>query len=341
MISRTKSPPAVMLKLLYCFSALGLLVMFVYTIILNRPANNFPARTEITKDSARRPFVFLTQTEQCLSTKLIQNLELSTSWRCRCDVFVLSYRKECIEEKPLHFTYLFDNRTTWGSGRNLLFFHAMDQRPGYTYYIFTDDDVVLKFSDDSTPEMKQFTPIHAFQNWLLDFEPAVGVVDYEFRKEGENVRNKMRTVCGIFNSTSLANPTIFFDPLFNAFHVNAVPHIFPLDTHHEGANWWLTDKYVASFVELKFRGQALLFFPVALENPLHRSYPRSLQGTKEAWQKFIDDVQKQAPVQYANHSLFEEYKKDPGLYVQTSRTYCMKVTRHQPIVPFAHFSREK
>ena len=341
MIYRSKSPRAVMLKIFYCFSALGLLVLFDYAIILNIPANIFLARTEITKESARRPFVFLTQTEQCLSPKLIQNLKLNTSWGCRCDVIVLSYKQECIEDKPLHFTYLFDRRTTWGSGRNLLFFHAMDQRPGYTYYIFTDDDVVLKFSDAYTPVMKQFTPISAFQNWLLDFEPAVGVVDYELRAGGQRVRNKMRTVCGNFNSTSLANPTIFFDPLFNAFHVNAVHHIFPLDTHHEGTNWWLTDKYVASVVELKFRGQALLFFPVAVENPLHRGYPKSLQGTKEAWQGFIDDVQKKAPLQYANHSLFEEYRKNPGLYVETSRTYCMKVTRHQPIVPFAHFAREK
>ena len=61
------------------------------------------------------------------------------------------------------------------------------------------------------PEMKQFTPIYTFKNWLLDFEPAVGVFDYELRNEGQRVRNKMRTVCGNFNSTSLANPPIFFD----------------------------------------------------------------------------------------------------------------------------------
>ena len=58
--------------------------------------------TEKKADSAR-PFVFLTQTEQCLRQKLITNLELSTSLKCRCDVIVLSYQRECrAENSPSH-----------------------------------------------------------------------------------------------------------------------------------------------------------------------------------------------------------------------------------------------
>ena len=175
--------------------------------------------------------------------------------------------------------------------------------------------------------MKWLTPISVFQNWLLEYGPAVGVVNYG--RSGQNVRNKMQTICGkSLNSTPLANPTIFFDPVFNAFHANAARHIFPLDTRHEWGNWWLTDKYVASAVELKFRGQALLYFPVTVVNPLHRSYPRSLRGTKGAWQGFIENIQREAPAQYLNHSLFEEYKKDPALYVATSKTYCKNVIRN-------------
>ena len=350
MTSRAKNSNTVILKTFCCFSAVILLLIIVTTIILNiriidRKQVNFFKNsmdwTEKKTDSAR-PFVFLTQTEQCLRQKLITNLELSTSLKCRCDVIVLSYQRECrAENSPSHVRYLFDNTSTWGSGRNTLFFQAMDRRPGYVYYIFTDDDIALKFNDATTPEMKQLTPILIFQNWLLDYEPAVGVVDYEFRKEGRNVRNKMRAICEIFNSSSLSNPTIFYDPVFNAFHAKAARHIFPLDTRHERVNWWMTDKYLASVVELKFRGQALIFFPVTVENPLHRGYPRSLKGTEEAWRGFIENVQREAPVQYANHSLFEEYKKNPAHYVATSRTYCKNVTRHLPIEPFAHFESEK
>ena len=210
----------------------------------------------------------------------------------------------------------------------------MNRRPGYTYFIFTDDDSA------ATPDMKHFSPIRIFQEWLLDYEPAVGVVDYELRKEGQNFRNKMKTNCGITNTTSLANPTIFYDPVFNAFHAHAARHIFPLDTTHDRVTWWLTEKYVCSAVELKFRGQALLFFPVTIENSLHRSYPRSLRGTRKAWQEFIKIIQQEAPAKYVNQSLFGEFRKDPFGYVETSKTYCRKVTRHQRIVPFVHFDEE-
>ena len=292
------------------------------------------------KEIVSRTFVFLTQTEQCLPPVLFYHLKLFTDMTCRCDVIVLSYKRKCQKEKPPHVTYLFDNTTTWGSGRNKLFFLAMNRRPGYTYFIFTDDDVSLKFNSAATPDMKHFSPIRIFQEWLLDYEPAVGVLDYELRKEGQNVRNKMKTNCGITNTTSLANPTIFYDPVFNAFHARAARHIFPLDTTHERVTWWLTDKYVCSAVELKFRGQALLFFPVTIENSLHRSYPRSLRGTRKAWQEFIKIIQQEAPAKYVNQSLFGEFRKDPFGYVETSKTYCRKVTRHQRIVPFAHFDEE-
>ena len=106
------------------------------------------------------------------------------------------------------------------------------------------------------------------------------------------------------------------------------------------SHWWLTDKYVCSAVELKFRGQALLFFPVTIENRLHRSYPRSLRGTRKAWQEFIQIIQQEAPAQYVNQSLFHEFRKDPFGYVETSKTYSRNVTRHQPIVPFAHFDEQ-
>ena len=88
------------------------------------------------KEIVSRPFVFLTQTEKCLPPKLSDHLKLSTNITCRCDVIVLSNKIKCQKERPPHVTYLFDNTTTWGSGRNKLFFAAMNRRPGYTYFIF-------------------------------------------------------------------------------------------------------------------------------------------------------------------------------------------------------------
>ena len=82
------------------------------------------------------------------------------------------------------------------------------------------------------------------------------------------------------------------------------------------------------------------FFPVTVENLLHRSYPRSLRGTRKAWQEFIQIIQRGAPAKYVNQSLFHEFRKDPFDYLETSKTYCRNETRHQPIVPFAHFDEQ-
>ena len=165
---------------------------------------------------------------------------------------------------------------------------------------------------------------------------------YEKNGDGRRcVQSKLRIFCGKLNSTSLANPVIKFDNLFNAFHANAVRHIFPLNIRHEIVTWWKTGRYVTSVVELKFRGQAFLFFPVTVKNSLHRWYPRSIRGYVQAWQEYIENVRREVPPQYADNNLFEEYRKDPFLYLETSRTYCMEVIPHQPITPFAHFAQGK
>lgn len=80
--------------------------------------------------------------------------------------------------------------------------------------------------------MMRLTPISVFQNWLLDYEPAVGVGDYDQGQVGSRRRDRrIRTTCsneGV-NKTTITNPTILFGPLLNAFHTKAVGHVFPMD----------------------------------------------------------------------------------------------------------------
>ena len=323
-------------KCLFIFSALVMatLIFTTWKFDSAKSPNQVKATQEL--------FVYLTQTERCLRTNVTRNLDLGNRSKCRCDVVVLSYKAECREYRPAHFTYLFDNTTTWGSGRNRLFFHALERNTNYLYYIFLDDDISLKFNEKATPAMRQLSPIQAFQNWLLDYEPAVGVMDYSNNPAKSLIQLNWK-ICNknLVNHTWVASPIIYFDPVINAFHAKAVVHIFPLDTRFEQVSWWFTDKYLCSVVEIKFRGQALLFFPVTVYNPLHRPYPRSLAGTKKAWREFIKDVKRDVPERFANHSLLRKFKKDPQLYTRKSQTYCMNVTRHQEIVPFAHFVREE
>ena len=219
------------------------------------------------KSNVSPPFIYLTQTKQCLTPSLIQTLELSDASKCRCDVIVLSFKSECLEKSAPHITYLFDNETTWGSGRNKLYFHAMQRRLDYLYYIFLDDDITLEFNKAATPEMMRLTPISVFQNWLLYYEPAVGVGNFGQRHvESRRRYRRIRTTCRnyVVNKATLANPTNLFGPLLNAFHKKAVSHIFPMGSQHVKRYWWIIDKYVTSIVELKFRGQALMFCPVTV-----------------------------------------------------------------------------
>ena len=228
--------------------------------------------TEYTmKSKVSPPFIYLTQTEQCLTPSLIQTLELNDASRCRCDVIVLSYKNKCLEKSAPHITYLFDNETTWGSGGDKLYFQAMERRLDYLYYVFLDDDITLQFTKAATPEMVRHTPISVFQDWLLEYGPAVGAGDYERPVKSRLRRHdSMQVTCNskIDNTeTTLSHPAILFGPLFNAFHTKVVSHIFPVHIRHENRFWWFTDKYIATF-----RRQGLIFCPVAVGNLFYRSY---------------------------------------------------------------------
>ena len=228
--------------------------------------------TEYTmKSKVSPPFIYLTQTEQCLTPSLIQTLELNDASRCRCDVIVLSYKNKCLEKSAPHITYLFDNETTWGSGGDKLYFQAMERRLDYLYYVFLDDDITLQFTKAATPEMVRHTPINVFQDWLLEYGPAVGAGDYERPVKSRLRRHdSMQVTCNskIDNTeTTLSHPAILFGPLFNAFHTKVVSHIFPVHIRHENRFWWFTDKYIATF-----RRQGLIFCPVAVGNLFYRSY---------------------------------------------------------------------
>ncbi|KAL9971603.1 hypothetical protein ACROYT_G017787 [Oculina patagonica] len=216
----------------------------------------------------QKPFIYLTQTEQCLPPNLLTSSQIGDPETCNCDVIVLSYRVKCQENKRSHISYLFDSNTFFASGRNVLFFTAMDRRPGYHYYIFLDDDTVLKYNIFTPANMSKMSPFRAVEKWLLDYEPAVGVLDYKHHGASVMLENR-RFFCGI-NEILLVLPTAFFDAIFNAFHHKAVEHILPYPTQFEHECVFASNKNTMLAVEVKFGGQALLFAPVTAYNRIHR-----------------------------------------------------------------------
>ncbi|XP_078354595.1 uncharacterized protein LOC144639195 [Oculina patagonica] len=236
-----------------------------------------------------------------------------------------------------HISYIFVPESTWTSGRNILYFVARERMRSYHYYIFLDDDVDLEFNSFTPQEMKILTPFRAFERWLLDNEPAIGIcpgsldVDFIFKRR--------LMLCGI-NETSMVVPVFWIDAILNAFHHKAIDHILPYPTKYDKQSWWSSQLHVICSVELKFRGQALLFVPITAYNGQHRDYPRMKENFDTHLHAFVQEIQNRAPIAYRNRTLFDEFKNTAWEeYVVNTTTYCMNTSPH-PIVPYAHFERE-
>ena len=286
--------------------------------------------------TAQKSFIYLTETEQCLPRNLASSSEIGDPATCNCDVIVLSFRAKCQDNNQAHITYLFDSNTLFASGRNVLFFAALNRRPGYHYYIFMDDDIILEYNEFTPANMTKMSPFRAVENWLLDYEPAVGVLDYKFHHGASIVLNRRRELCGM-KEPSLVLPTVFFDAIFNAFHHKAVEHVLPYPTKYERGCIFASNRNTMIAVEVKFGGQALLFSPVTAGNPKHREYDRSEINITAISREFIARMKQEAPPMLRNHIIFKMLHASPKLYLETkSRSFCANVTRRQPIILYRH-----
>ena len=287
------------------------------------------------RSTTQKQFIYLTETEQCLPRNLSSSSEIGDPETCNCDVIVLSYRAKCQENYQPHITYLFDPNTLFASGRNVLFFAALDRRPGYHYYIFLNDDTFLEYNEYTPANMTTMSPFRAVEKWLLDYEPAVGVLDYKESNGADIVIKKRRDLCGI-NESSLVLPTVVFDGLFNAFHHKAVEHVLPYPTQYERGCIFCCNRNTMMVVEVKFGGQALLFSPVTAGNPKHREYDRSQDDILQKVREFVARIKQEAPPTLRNHAIFKMLNNHPIYALKESPSYCVNVTRHQPIIPYRH-----
>ena len=294
----------------------------------------FDKSTELT---TRKPFVYLTETERCLPPYLASSSRIGDPQSCNCDVIVLSYRAKCQESNHSHVSYLFDLNTLFASGRNVLFFAAMDRRPGYHYYIFLNDDTTLEYNKFAPEDMKKLSPFRTVETWLLDYEPVVGVLDFNHHG-ADYILNFRKRSCGINETGRLVLPTVFYDALFNAYHHKAIEHILPYPTQYERGCVFCSNRQAMIAVEVKFGGQALLFAPVTGGNPLHRrdNNLRIKMAARE--REFVEYIRQEAPAKLRSHAIFEQLKlTNVTTYLsKRSRSYCANVTRHQPIIPYKH-----
>ena len=80
-----------------------------------------------------KPCIYLTQNEQCLPQYLASSTRIGDSKTCNCDLIVLSCKEECQDEKASLISYAFAKENTCTTGRNLLYFVAIE-RIRHNYY---------------------------------------------------------------------------------------------------------------------------------------------------------------------------------------------------------------
>jgi len=225
-----------------------------------------------------KEFLYLVQTESCLPAYLAEPNLLGNSSACKCDVLVLSYKVVCEQGAKLqHIQYVYGPNTTWTSGRNVLFRLSRTRNATYRYYIFVDDDIRLQYNPYAAKPVTNQPELRTFENFLLEIEPAVGCVNYVTHRPATYIRT-IRQHCLNKPDLSLL-PMVHFDPILNAFHRDAYSHLLPYPEDYDQECWWHPHRFVTIGIEVKFRGQAVMYPGITILNLSHRSYPR--QNHKE------------------------------------------------------------
>ena len=241
----------------------------------------------------KKNFLYLLQTENCLPENLkpLQALGNGTDR----DVLVLSYRRVCNLQPPslAHVKYIYDNSTTWSTGRNLLYDASQNRKAKYLFYIFLDDDVVLDIKNNP----KKVNPWRKFEEFLLRVEPAVGIADdsgNRYVPAAEKSRKKLK--CELPNKVEYV-PSPRFDACFNAFHRKAINHLLPYLPKFDKTSWWFSSRFIEAKCEVVFPGQVVIHTYIRAINSLHRKYPR-IDATKQDEALIYNELEKTIPPKY-------------------------------------------
>ncbi len=124
--------------------------------------------------------------------------------------------------------YIYVPRSSFQQGRNHLYLEAL--RSGeYAYFIFLVDDVSLIHMDWDTGLMAA-NPFRTFEQYLIAWQPAVGVPGAARRDDDHNIdpRHEVSSIYG-------------FDHLMMAVHRDAADALLPYSLEHEDESWWYSE----------------------------------------------------------------------------------------------------
>ena len=289
------------------------------------------------------------QTEQCLSELLMQKEYLSNSSECQCDVIVYGYKGKCLDTQHKHIVYINEpnSASTLNTGRNLLYKIARDRNVSYLYYIFLDGDIELGYNEKIASEtMMSVSPMRSFEKFLIEREPGIGITDYPIHHSAVYTVQKMQQNCNLDANTNVLNRTsteslyltsVHFDALFNAFHRDIIDQILPYTLDYDNSNWHTSQRYLISLIELKFRGQVVLFTPVTINNTEHLAYPAKSLLVFEDWVKLVKQIVSAMPERYQDDESVKQHMESPIEYTENSKTMCFTRPIQDPFRMYSHF----
>ena len=246
-----------------------------------------------------KSFLYMTQTEHCLPYQLSDMNALGDS--TVRDVIVLSYKKKCTNTSFPHVTYIFNTSTTWTTGRTELYYAAKRLNKKYLYYIFLDDDITIV---PILTNLNSSSWWRIYEQFLLDKRPPLAALDnpnWQLVDKIRKARSKKHcTMNGTDPDYYLAK---WFDAVINAFHHDAVEHLFgsitPYWTRFDSESWWMSQWYVNIMTDIVFHNQAMLPAHLLANNPMHRTYPQRMHARKDL-KVIANDIRKIIPQQYRN-----------------------------------------
>ena len=293
-------------------------------------------------------FVYLVQTEQCLPELLSQKEYLSNSTECQCDVIVYSYKEKCMYNQHKHIVYVYEpnSTSTWNTGRNLLHKIARERSIPYLYYIFLDGDIELEYNENiASKTMMSISPLRSFEQFLVERGPGIGIADFSVDRARQFIIERMQQICNINESINVSNRTSInspyltsahFDGLFNAFHRDIVDQVLPYILYYDEHSWHMSQMYLVSTVELKFRGQVILFTPVIVYNTEHHEYPRGGM-VSEKWSNMAKEIVSTIPERYRGIEWVKLHMENPINSLTDSLTVCFIRPIQNSFENYSHF----
>lgn len=283
-------------------------------------------------------FLYLIQTEECFPEHLNRNDVIGSASTCQCDVVILSFKKRCTITPPVHVKYVFNSSTSWAEGRNVLFEIATRRTKNYLYYIFMDDDIILK-EKVTTTNGKIINNWRRFENFLKQVQPAIGAVDADNNIRLEDTYRGRRQRQCVWKEKTDYLPAPRYDPAFNAFHHKAVKYLLPYPSQFDNLSWYYAELQVEIKCEVIFAGQSVLHTKLIAKNKQHRPYRKVMPQLKD-FDYLVDSVRQGLPERYRNSSLLQEWKRDGLTHGEKSSTVCLSPPKPcTPIEPFAYLDR--